>query len=276
MKKPVLTFRTIILSDVHLGTPNSKVREVNHFLRHTRSDKLILNGDIIDGWQLRRGTRWTRQHTRFVRLILKKLEKHDTQVVYLRGNHDDVLARFLPLQFGNLDIVEDHIHEGVQQRYLVLHGDVFDSVTKNFVILSHLGDFGYKLLLRLNRMYNQFRAWRGKEYYSLSKAIKARVKSAVNYVSKFEERIAGLARQRGCQGVICGHIHTPEIRMIENIHYLNSGDWVESLTALVEHMDGRFEIIDFRTFCGWVPMEAESDDDASADNLAAFESVLSA
>jgi UDP-2,3-diacylglucosamine pyrophosphatase LpxH len=262
MKKTVFTYRTIIISDVHLGTPNSKVQEVNHFLRHTHSEKLILNGDIIDGWQLRRGTKWTKQHTRFVRLVLKKLEKRDTKVIYLRGNHDDILARFLPLEFGGLDIVEDHIHEGVSQRYLVLHGDVFDSVTKNFVILSHLGDFGYKLLLRLNRIYNQFRAWRGKEYYSLSKAIKARVKSAVNYVSKFEERIAGLARQRGCQGVICGHIHTPEIRMIGSVHYLNSGDWVESLTALVEHFDGRFELIDFKKFCEQVPFEQKDEADS--------------
>ncbi len=275
MKKDLLSYRTIILSDVHLGTPNSKAREVNHFLRHTQSDKLILNGDIIDGWQLRRGTRWTKQHTRFVRLVLKKLEKRDTHVIYLRGNHDDVLARFLPLHFGGLDIVEDHIHEGVHQRYLVLHGDVFDSVTKNFVILSHLGDFGYKLLLRLNRTYNQFRAWRGKEYYSLSKAIKARVKSAVNYISKFEERIAGLARQRGCQGVICGHIHTPEIRMIDDIHYLNSGDWVESLTALVEHHDGRFELIDFRTFCERVPFESDEDADGTK-RLPALEGAVMA
>lgn len=265
MKKTVLHYRTIILSDVHLGTPNSKVQEVNHFLRHTNSEKLILNGDIIDGWQLRRGTRWTKQHTRFVRLVLKKLEKRNTHVIYLRGNHDDILARFLPLEFGGLDIVEDHIHQGLDKRYLVLHGDVFDSVTKNFVILSHLGDFGYKLLLRLNRTYNQFRAWRGKEYYSLSKAIKAKVKSAVNYVSKFEERIAGLARQRGCEGVICGHIHTPEIRMIGDIHYLNSGDWVESLTALVEHHDGRFELIDFKSFCELVPFEPREETE-TADN----------
>ncbi len=265
MKKTVFTYRTIIISDVHLGTPNSKVGEVNHFLRHTRSEKLILNGDIIDGWQLRRGTRWTKQHTRFVRIVLKKLEKRDTKVIYLRGNHDDILARFLPLEFGGLDIVEDHIHQGVTQRYLVLHGDVFDSITKNFVILSHLGDFGYKLLLRLNRLYNHFRAWRGLEYYSLSKAIKAKVKSAVNYVSKFEERIAGLARSRGCDGVICGHIHTPEIRMIGDVHYLNSGDWVESLTALVEHFDGRFELINFKEFCAPVPYETQDEAEGGAE-----------
>jgi UDP-2,3-diacylglucosamine pyrophosphatase LpxH len=257
--KRILRYRTIILSDVHLGTPGSKAREVNHFLKHTRSDKLILNGDIVDGWQLRRGARWRKAHTKFVRLVLKKVEQN-TQVIYLRGNHDDVLARFLPMEFGGLSIAEDHIHEGVHGRYLVLHGDVFDSIIKNFMPLAHLGDLGYKLLLGVNRFYNSFRAWRGKEYYSLSKVIKAKVKSAVSYVSKFEEKVAALARSRGCVGVMCGHIHTPEIRMIADTHYLNSGDWVESLTAIVEHYDGRFELIDFPSFCALVPFETDDHD----------------
>ncbi|MGH8021079.1 MAG: UDP-2,3-diacylglucosamine diphosphatase [Opitutaceae bacterium] len=260
MKKPVLHFRAIILSDVHLGTPDCKIREINHFLKHTRAGKLILNGDIIDGWQLARGARWTKQHTKFIRHVLRRLEKNDTEVIYLRGNHDDILGRFLPLQFGNLKIVEDHIHETPGGRYLVLHGDIFDSVIKNFVGLAHLGDLGYKLLLRINRAYNRFRAWRGREYYSLSKAIKAKVKSAVSFVSQFEDRLAALARAKGCTGVICGHIHTPEIRMIGDIHYLNSGDWVESMTAIVEHFDGRFELIDFKHFCEWIPFARKEDD----------------
>jgi UDP-2,3-diacylglucosamine pyrophosphatase LpxH len=260
MKKPVLKFRTIIISDVHLGTPDCKVREVNHFLKHTRCEKLILNGDIIDGWQLARGARWTKQHTRFIRNILKRIEKNDTEVIYLRGNHDDVLGRFLPLRFGSLQIAEDYIHETPAGNYLVLHGDIFDSVIKNVVFLAHLGDLGYKLLLRINRIYNRVRAWRGKEYYSLSKAIKARVKSAVSFVSKFEERLTNLARSRGCIGVVCGHIHTPEIRMMNGVHYLNSGDWVESLTAIVEHFDGRFELIDFKSFAAQIPFERKETD----------------
>ena len=162
--KSALRVRTVILSDVHLGTSDCKVREVNHFLRHTRCEKLILNGDIIDGWQLRRGGQWTKAHTRFVRIILKKLEKKDTEVVYLRGNHDDILAKFLPFEFGGLKVVEDYIHEGVQGRYLVLHGDVFDTVTRDFVFLSHLGDWGYHGLLQLNRAYNRWRAWRGQRW----------------------------------------------------------------------------------------------------------------
>jgi UDP-2,3-diacylglucosamine pyrophosphatase LpxH len=217
---------------------------------------LILNGDIIDGWQLKRGGRWTKADTRFIRIVLKMLEKKNTQVVYLRGNHDDVLANFLPLEFEGLQVVEDHVHEGVRGRYLVLHGDVFDTVTKNLVWLAHLGDWGYSFLLRLNRAYNAWRAWRGKEYWSLSKAIKARVKSVVNHVSNFETHIAELAQQRGCTGVMCGHIHTPADKMLGDVHYLNSGDWVESLTALVEHFDGRMEIISFADFIRVYPWPA--------------------
>jgi UDP-2,3-diacylglucosamine pyrophosphatase LpxH len=255
--KNLLRVRTVILSDVHLGTPDCKVHEVNHFLRNIRCEKLILNGDIIDGWQLVRGGNWTKPHTRFIRIVLKKLEKRDTQVIYLRGNHDDILARFLPLDFENLQVVEEHVHEGPRGRYLVLHGDVFDTVTKNFVWLAHLGDWGYRALLRLNRAYNAWRAWRGKEYWSLSKAIKARVKEAVNHVSKFEDHIAQLAHERGCTGVMCGHIHSAADKMVGDVHYLNSGDWVESLTAIVEHWDGRYELINFTDFVRQFPMPSE-------------------
>ena len=264
-----LNVRTVIISDVHLGTSDSKVNEVNHFLRHTRCAKLILNGDIIDGWQLTRSGQWNKAHTRFVRIVLKKLEKKNTEVVYLRGNHDDILSSFLPLAFENLSIVEEHIHEGPRGRYLVLHGDVFDVVTKNFVFLAHLGDWGYRVLLTLNRLYNLWRSWRGKKYWSLSKAIKARVKKAVNHISNFEEHIAQLARQRGCIGVMCGHIHTPADKMIGDVHYLNTGDWVESLTAVVEHWDGRYELIDFAHFLHQVPMAPDAVEDASEEMAAA-------
>ncbi len=260
-----LRVRTIIISDVHLGTPECKVREVNHFLRHVRCAKLILNGDIIDGWQLRRAGQWRKGHTRFVRIVLKMVEKRDTEVVYLRGNHDDVLAKFLPLDFERLSIVEDHVHEGLRGRYLVLHGDVFDTITSKFVFLAHVGDWGYQILLRLNRAYNIWRAWRGLEYWSLSKAIKARVKSAVSHVSNFESHLAQLAKERGCIGVICGHIHTPADKMIGTIHYLNSGDWVETLTAIVEHWDGRYELIDFVSFCRQFPMPEEEEPEHAAE-----------
>jgi UDP-2,3-diacylglucosamine pyrophosphatase LpxH len=170
-------------------------------------------------------------------------------VIYLRGNHDDILARFLPLFFGKLRIVNEHIHENTSGNYLVVHGDGFDAVTVNHKWLAVLGDIGYQSLLRINRVYNKFRAWRGKEYFSLSKAIKAKVKSAVSFVGKYEEQLQNLAQKRGCVGIICGHIHTPDNKHIGETHYLNSGDWVESLTALVEYDDGRFEVFDYKEFC---------------------------
>jgi UDP-2,3-diacylglucosamine pyrophosphatase LpxH len=253
MSKPALHVRSVIISDVHLGTAHSKVEEVTHFLKHVRCDRLILNGDIIDGWRLRRGGTWTKAHTRFIRRVLTMIQKRDTEVIYLRGNHDDFIGRLLPLQFDRLNLVEEYILETAQGRYLVLHGDVFDGIIKHMVILAHLGDAGYALLLRLNRFYNWFRALRGKEYFSLSQAIKARVKQAVSFIGKFEDQVASLARDRGCRGVICGHIHTPADKMIGDIHYLNSGDWVESLTAIVEHYDGRFELLTFQQFLAQFP-----------------------
>lgn len=249
MNKKRLQVRTAIISDVHLGTDDCKAREVDHFLRSIRCRKLILNGDIIDGWQLTRGGAWNPTHTRFIRTVLKKMEKQGTEVVYLRGNHDDILAKFIPFVFDRLSIVEEHVHESVDgRRYLVLHGDVFDTITTRFAFISHLGDWGYNALLRFNRAYNAWRRWRGLEYWSLSKAIKARVKSAVNHISSFEVHLAELAAARGCQGVICGHIHTAADKTLGCLHYLNSGDWVESLTAVVEHYDGSWQLLDYADF----------------------------
>ncbi|MGF1485338.1 MAG: UDP-2,3-diacylglucosamine diphosphatase [Opitutales bacterium] len=274
MKRPVLRYRTIILSDVHLGTLDCKAQEVNFFLKHSYSEKLILNGDIIDGWSLRRkgGGGWQDGHTRFVRQVLKKAEKKDTEIIYLRGNHDDFLANFLPIAIDKFNVVEDYIHENADgKKYLVVHGDVFDTVTMNSKWLAVLGDIGYQSLLRINRFYNHYRAWRGKGYYSISKAIKARVKSAVSHISKFEDHLQELARQRECEGIICGHIHTPEDKMVADIHYLNSGDWVESMTALVEHTDGRFEIIPYFEFCRRLEEKLEAKKLAKAEKKKAKE-----
>ena len=268
--KPTLSVRSVILSDIHLGTPHSKVREVSHFLKHTRSERLILNGDIIDGWRLRRGGQWTKGDTKFIRRVLTMIQKRDTEVIYLRGNHDDFLGRLIPMQFERLHLVEDHVLDTARGRYLILHGDVFDGVVKNMVFLAHLGDMGYAFLLRLNRAYNWFRQLRGKEYFSLSQAIKARVKQAISFIGKFEDQVAALARERGCVGVICGHIHTPADKMIGDIHYLNSGDWVESLTGIVEHHDGRFELITFKEFAVKFPLPVDEPFEPDADELLSF------
>ncbi|MEM9159984.1 MAG: UDP-2,3-diacylglucosamine diphosphatase [Verrucomicrobiota bacterium] len=266
-KKAPRKYKTIFISDVHLGTLNCKAKEVIHFLKHTRCDRLVLNGDIIDGWQLKRGGRWTKEHTKFVRHILKRIEKKNTEVIYLRGNHDDIMGRFLPMQFSSLHIVEDYVHETENGNYLVLHGDVFDTITKNFVFLAHIGDWGYRFLMSLNRWYNKYRSWRGKEYFSLSKAIKAKVKRAVNFISDFEEKLAKLASSRGCEGVICGHIHTPADKRIGGFHYLNSGDWVETLSGIVERFDGAFELIYFDDFVKEYPMKPDAELDPEDENL---------
>ena len=226
---------------------NSKVEQVNKFLQHTKCRTLILNGDIIDAWSLKPPQRNLEQalQTVLIRLILKKIEKKKTKVIYLRGNHDDVLRKFMPIHFDGFRIVEDYTLLANGRKYLVLHGDVFDRITSKYAMIAHLGDIGYQLLLGINRLYNRYRSWKGKRYYSLSKLVKRKVKKAVNFIGKFESSLVGLAKHHGCDGVICGHIHTAEDKMLDDIHYLNSGDWVESLTAIVEHVDGRLRLIDY-------------------------------
>lgn len=249
MKKPVLKYKTIVLSDVHLGAPDCQIEKVNFFLRHSHADRLILNGDIIDCWSLRRKGGWNRQHTRFIRLILKKLEKKKNfEVIYLRGNHDDLLDQFVPITLDNLRFTSEYILETTRGRYLVVHGDCFDAITQNTRFIAVAGDIGYQTLLRLNRYYNRYRRWRGKDYFSLAKLIKAKVKTAVSYISRFEDQALAMTRKHNCIGFICGHIHTPDNKMIDDIHYLNSGDWVESNTALVENLDGNWEILEFADF----------------------------
>ena len=248
-KRPKLSCRTVFLSDLHLGTPDSKADEVVEFLKHIRCRKLVLNGDIIDGWALRRRSRWTSRHSRVIRKILKMTERDHTEVIYLRGNHDEILDRFLPISFGNIRLAKEHVHVTADgKRFLVIHGDGFDSVSTNHRWLASLGAVGYEFLLKVNRFYNHYRAWRGKEYFSLSKTVKARVKSAVCFVDRYEQLLQDLARHRKCDGIICGHIHTPEDKLVGGVRYLNSGDWVESLTAIIEHNNGRLELIRYREF----------------------------
>jgi UDP-2,3-diacylglucosamine pyrophosphatase LpxH len=248
-KRVKVRFRTVFLSDIHLGMPDSKAAEVVDFLKQIRCEKLVLNGDIVDAWALKRGTKWLPRHSRVIRKILKISEKDGTEVIYLRGNHDDILGRFLPLAFGKIRFAREHIHEGADgKRYLVVHGDGFDSVSTNHRWLASLGAVGYDTVLHVNRWYNHWRAWRGKEYFSLSKRVKAKVKSAVSFIDKYESLLQELALHKECDGIICGHIHTPEDKRVGEIHYLNSGDWVESMTAIVEHHDGRMELIRFREF----------------------------
>jgi UDP-2,3-diacylglucosamine pyrophosphatase LpxH len=247
--KTKLRFKTIFISDVHLGMPDSKAAQASHFIRNCLCDKLVLNGDIIDAWHLRRLGGWNKSHTNFIRTVLRKMEKESTQIIYLRGNHDDVLDRFIPIQFENFTITDDHVHHTPKGDYLVVHGDGFDAVTSNHAWLAQLGGLGYNALLRLNRIYNGYRRLRGKEAFSFSAWIKHKVKSAVSAVGQYEEQLQNLARQRNCIGIICGHIHRADNKLVGDTHYLNSGDWVESMTAAVENLDGTFEIITYADFC---------------------------
>jgi UDP-2,3-diacylglucosamine pyrophosphatase LpxH/glycosyltransferase involved in cell wall biosynthesis len=248
-KRLKFSCRTVFLSDIHLGSPDSKANEVVNFLKHIRCEKLVLNGDIIDGWALKRGGKWSARHSRVIRKILKIMERDETDVIYLRGNHDDILERFLPLAFGRLKFTKEHIHTTpTGKRYLVVHGDGFDSVSTNHKWIASLGAVGYDFLLKVNRIYNLYRSWRGKESFSLSKRVKAKVKSAVSFVDRYEELLQDLARLKKCDGIICGHIHTPEDKRVGDIHYLNSGDWVESLTGILEHHDGRMELFHYDDF----------------------------
>jgi UDP-2,3-diacylglucosamine pyrophosphatase LpxH len=238
-------FKTIVISDIHLGTTNSKAKEVVRFLKENTCDKLILNGDIIDGWQLRKNGKWKKKHTRFFRVILKMIEKNNTQVIYVRGNHDDFLDSILPFNFGGVQIVKEYYHYSNNKKFLVIHGDIFDAITTKLKWLAKLGDVGYTFLLWLNKYYNSYRMKRGLPYFSLSQAVKQKVKGAVSYISDFESELVKVAKTRGCQGVICGHIHHPAMTQYDDILYLNSGDWVESLSAITEDYDGNWQIINY-------------------------------
>ena len=218
---------------------------VCNFLSQANCERLILNGDIIDGWSLQKfgAGKWKPQHTRFFKIIMKMMENYGTEVIYIRGNHDDFIDSLAPLKFANLSIVKEYMLESNGRHYFITHGDVFDKVTTQMKWLAKLGDIGYTLLLWLNSQYNRWRIKQGKPYYSLSQEIKQKVKSAVSYISDFEKVLAEFARNRQCEGVICGHIHHPENKMIDNVHYLNSGDWVETMSALTEDEEGNWDIL---------------------------------
>ena len=242
----VIRFRSIFISDVHLGTASCQADQLLDFLRCTESDHLFLVGDIIDGWQLRRRWVWPQAHNDVVQKVLRKARK-GTRVTYVAGNHDEVMRHFLGLAFGGIEIREEAVHVTADgRRLLVVHGDLFDAVVQRAKWLAHLGDGLYVLALKLNQWLNRLRARLGMPYWSLSQYLKQRVKNAVSYIGDFEHAVATEARRRNMDGVVCGHIHKAEMRDIEGVLYCNDGDWVESLTALVEYMDGRLQILHWK------------------------------
>jgi UDP-2,3-diacylglucosamine pyrophosphatase LpxH len=236
-------FRTLFLSDIHLGTRGSQVAALLEFLKEHDAETIYLVGDIVDGWRLRQSWYWPQPHNDVVQKLLRKARK-GTRIIYIPGNHDEFLREYCGATFGGVEVQETAIHEAADgKRYLVIHGDVFDVVVRHAKWLAFLGDWAYEIAMWLSRRINYVRRKLGFTYWSLSAWAKVTVKQAVNFIGKFEETLSGEARRQGVDGVICGHIHSAALRDFGDLVYINTGDWVESCTAAVEHFDGRMEII---------------------------------
>jgi UDP-2,3-diacylglucosamine pyrophosphatase LpxH len=235
--------RAVFVSDIHLGTPGCQAAALLDFLKHHPSEQLYLVGDIVDGWQLRRRWFWPQAHNDVVQKLLRRARK-GCRVVFVPGNHDEFARQFAGHSFGGIEVAQEAVHVTADGRSLwVLHGDAFDGVIQCAKWLAYVGDHAYEFTLRVNRHLNRMRARLGLPYWSLSAYLKHKVKRALNYVTSFEQAVAHEARRRGHDGVVCGHIHRAEMRMIDGVLYCNDGDWVESRTALVEHHDGRLELV---------------------------------
>ena len=242
---PMHRYRTIWISDLHLGTRGCKAGFLLDFLRRNDADTIYLVGDIIDGWRLKKSWYWPQTHNDLVQKVLRKVRK-GARVIYIPGNHDEWLRDYTLLQFGGVEVADEAIHVMADgRRLLVIHGDVFDAVVKHARWLAVLGDGAYTAALWLNRHFNIVRRRLGYPYWSLSAHLKHRVKNAVQYMASFAEAVADEAIRRKVDGVVCGHIHHAEIREISGVLYCNDGDWVESCTALVEHFDGTLELINW-------------------------------
>ena len=227
-----MKYQAIIVSDLHLGTKDSKAEEFIEFIEKHPTDLLILNGDIVDGWALNRGTKWKKQHTKVISKLLQLSNK--TRIIWIRGNHDEFIQEFIGTHLGAIEIREDYKLDinNTMESYYIFHGDVIDVFITKYKWLSKIGSVGYDFALWLNRVYNAYRKWRNLPYISISQKIKESVKVATNYVNDFEVTALSMATKKGCNGVICGHIHQPADRMINGKRYLNSGDWVENMSAI--------------------------------------------
>lgn len=236
-------FRTIWISDIHLGTKGCNAAMLIDFLDHTDSETMYLVGDIIDGWRLKKKFYWPPEHNDIVWRVLKRARR-GTRIVYIPGNHDEMVRPFCGMNFGGVEIKRADVHTTAdERRLLVLHGDEFDTIMLAHRWLAFVGDALYHVMMGLNGWVNAVRNGLGLPYWSLSKAAKHKVKNAVEFISKYEEVVARAASERGVDGVVCGHIHTAEMRDFDGIAYYNDGDWVEGCNALVEHFDGTMEIL---------------------------------
>jgi UDP-2,3-diacylglucosamine pyrophosphatase LpxH len=244
-------FRTLFISDVHLGARGCQAEQLLYFLRYHDAETIYLVGDIVDGWQLRSGWFWPQPHNDVVQKLLRKARK-GSRIIYLPGNHDEFLRDYYGRHLGGIDVVESAIHTAADgRRYLVIHGDLFDLVIRHARWLALLGSHAYDVAIWLNTYFNAVRRALGLTYWSLSRWVKLKVKNAVNFIGEFERTLTSEARRRGADGVICGHIHHPVIRAERDLTYVNCGDWVESCTAVVEHFDGTLQIVE------WVALQLE-------------------
>ena len=236
-------YRSIWISDIHLGTRGCKADYLLDFLKRTESDYLYLVGDIVDGWRLKRSWYWPQAHNEVVQKILRKARK-GTKVLFIPGNHDEFARQYAELSFGDIEVAQEAVHvTAAGKRLLVLHGDAFDGVVKYAKWLAHLGDGAYTFAIWLNHWFNVMRRRLGLSYWSLSAYLKHKVKNAVQYMDNFEKTMVDEARKHGVDGVVCGHIHHAQKTETAGFIYCNDGDWVESCTALVEHWDGSLEIL---------------------------------
>lgn len=245
MKKKIKQYNSIFISDLHLGSEGAQAEAVNSFLKNHSCNNLFLVGDIIDGWKLRKRIYWPWAHSLVIRQIINK-QRHGANVIYLIGNHDEFLREWLDVSIDveSIQIKNTYDYVGVDgKKYLVIHGDLFDGVHKVAKWLSYLGDNAYSVLLKVNQYYNKLRHVLGFGYWSLSAYLKANVKGAINFIFDFEKTLANYCQSQSYDGVICGHIHTAAMKDFGSIRYMNCGDWVESCTALVEHLDGTWEIV---------------------------------
>ena len=244
-------YRSVFISDIHLGTRGCQAELLLDFLRHMTCDRLYLVGDIVDGWKMKSGWHWPQAHNDVVQKILR-LARKGAVVTYIPGNHDDRVRDFCGVHFGGVTVARDAVHQTADgRRFLVVHGDEFDAVVKHAAWLGLAGDIAYRALLTINTLFNRIRRRMGFGYWSLSAFLKSRVKNALQFIDNFETALADEARRRDVDGVICGHIHKAEMRDIAGVLYVNDGDWVESCSALVEHGDGRLEILHWASLRSW-------------------------
>ena len=239
------SYRSLFISDVHIGTKDCKADQLFEFLKNHSFDQLYLVGDIFDGWKMKNGVYWDKSFNKLIRRVLK-LSKQGVPVFYITGNHDEFLRKWANTQFDNIHLLNRTCHTSASgKRYLVIHGDQFESVTHCSAFLKFVGDKGYDILMTLNRIYNRVRAKYGYGYWSFAGYLKEHVKTAKSYILRYEQAVAHGAKIQGFDGVICGHIHQAANKKIEGVEYLNTGDWVESCTAILETHDGEMVLVDW-------------------------------